>query len=1001
MAFNPFHGFRKHAKGIFAVLTIICMLTFVMSGSTGFRGGDALDWVVRRFGGTGSQGEVITTLYGDKVYERQIERAAYDRSIANDFMLGVIQVGIRSTMQAAVKELKKPPLRGDAAAGLLGHYRRSLRDFYFDDVAMQFQGRDPAKDDNLRAIFAVDPTAKPAFEAARKNPFALLMPETRQARRQELISLRAQLLEQHHDSQARVLAGLLLRLSAVDPFGRFQFRSFFGASTRRQDMLEQRVWLHQADKLGINFTEADLRAEVNRISPTEDVLSGDSGHDQTALAMFFPESGKRRPVDLTTLYKALDTEYRVSLAQAIIVGEEPGFRGALKNALEIRPALDVPAAIVPAEYLQFYRDQRATLTVDLLPVPAAAFLPEVDKLQSAGKLNPPTERELQALWTAYRSEEPKPWSSTPGFKEPQRIRLEWIAKDNIAAATFSKLAQAYPSLGFLSGFQDPREQFYLGVAEKFIRAQINPKDLETLTGVQGIAAPIPSPLIPLAPGTYLGVQGLINDAYETLKSARGDFGQPKLAFPVPSLFRGDPTLAYYTALNLPSALASTLGQAAPLGPFSPLRFDVLVTGQVAEAVRAPKYQAEPLKAELRKRGRLVGSLVASSVATPFGGVPLWMFADHQDKIETLKDGRWTTTLPPLDPSVSMNGLRFQVLDQAAATLAKDLQRSDLERLEKDLKAAKSDPDDARKVIDTALKRHPWLAAYHGQSDRAIDRATLATSRSHRILLASSGEVPATLQERLNAASRLFTETKLYDPQSTFNLLSWKTEVEPAKSSATFAEAREHVFQVWKLLEARKLARRKAEEIRARVAGKSPKEARAIFQTLLEEHAGWGNLVHLDKVARLVPVGEEEGSKTPAVLPTSKATQYVPYKVPEGELPYPPADFLNELMKLKQTEAALVPDRPLKDFYVAYVAKRSATPSEDDILVKVVGKNNLRDMKNDNIWKMLEEEKKKAFRKEVLAALRKEAAAAGKLDARGRFELRPGIKPDSEPATNDQ
>ena len=31
MAFNPFHAFRKHQKVVFAGLTIICMLTFVLA----------------------------------------------------------------------------------------------------------------------------------------------------------------------------------------------------------------------------------------------------------------------------------------------------------------------------------------------------------------------------------------------------------------------------------------------------------------------------------------------------------------------------------------------------------------------------------------------------------------------------------------------------------------------------------------------------------------------------------------------------------------------------------------------------------------------------------------------------------------------------------------------------------------------------------------------------------------------------------------------------------
>ena len=38
MAFNPFAKFRKHQKVIFAGLTILCMLTFVLTGVSGHIG---------------------------------------------------------------------------------------------------------------------------------------------------------------------------------------------------------------------------------------------------------------------------------------------------------------------------------------------------------------------------------------------------------------------------------------------------------------------------------------------------------------------------------------------------------------------------------------------------------------------------------------------------------------------------------------------------------------------------------------------------------------------------------------------------------------------------------------------------------------------------------------------------------------------------------------------------------------------------------------------------
>ena len=50
MAFNPFHGFRKHQKVVFAMLTILCMLTFVLCSGMG---GDLGERIMYLFGGRG------------------------------------------------------------------------------------------------------------------------------------------------------------------------------------------------------------------------------------------------------------------------------------------------------------------------------------------------------------------------------------------------------------------------------------------------------------------------------------------------------------------------------------------------------------------------------------------------------------------------------------------------------------------------------------------------------------------------------------------------------------------------------------------------------------------------------------------------------------------------------------------------------------------------------------------------------------------------------------
>ena len=68
MAFNPFHAFRKYRKQSFAILTIICMFTFVLSSGIGNKG-DFFDQMADFFGaGRGrAHGSELAHLNGKKI----------------------------------------------------------------------------------------------------------------------------------------------------------------------------------------------------------------------------------------------------------------------------------------------------------------------------------------------------------------------------------------------------------------------------------------------------------------------------------------------------------------------------------------------------------------------------------------------------------------------------------------------------------------------------------------------------------------------------------------------------------------------------------------------------------------------------------------------------------------------------------------------------------------------------------------------------------------------
>lgn len=979
MAFNPFRGFRKQQKVIFAILTIICMLTFVLAGN--FRGGDALDWIVGLFGG-GKKGEVVATLYGNKVYLNELDQQRSQRRLANTFMVAALQLGSQATLNELRQEvLKRPP---QEASRLDQRYYNEIRLAFLDGVLNPFRGgRDLEKNPVLKQLYPKVPNIRFFAQDDQRQLKRGRSPETQL---RDLIDLRGQLLDKKMERQAQLIAGIIImsqrarEISQLVPgmdFGFDGFASFgvtfFTPASGRQDLLDQRVWWHEADKLGIKLTDADVRAEVNRVSPVKDLLTGDSGRDLKEWGQFLQKNFKG--ADLPMLYKALANELRASIAEGIILGAEPGFRGQLRGAFE------GPASVSPAEYVHFYDEQRTTLKVDLLAVPAEAFLAEVDRRLKDGKLTPPTEKQLQALFDTSKNVELVPGSSAPGFKEPHRVGLEWIALESPTPTSFQKVAWAFPGTGYLRAATDPREEYYFKRAEAILNPELKPKDAALFLGGAGLPLPMPTlaapgPLGPLAlAGAWptLAPSFLRGRAYESLQTN----------FPVP-LLAVDPALSYYTALNLPTVITSTAGVGASFGGSWLQGLDPVITSQMAAVVRGQKYQAEALKEERSKRARLVAQLTLASIAPALTRATTWSTAAE---VKTyFGDFRSLVSPPLLSAYVNQKALRFQVDDEAASELAKLLRAKDVADLTKALKDAKQDPKVVAKVVAAALKRQPWLAHYVGRTDQPVDRNTIATSARYRLLLAGAG---SSLTERLRAAEWPFASQPqplaLYTPTEQSGLLVWKTRDEPARQPATLAEVRTKVERAWRLQEARKLAVRAAEDIRDRVAGKKPEEALKILRGVLADHPSWGGLVRLDKVARQVPVQDEDA---PGAVVQVKPTDYVAYKVPEEDVPHPPADLIDKLLGLKEHKAGVIADRPLDHYYVAYIEKRSAPPSPQEVLARTFPGSVSHAIEPNKLWKLAVRDKQKQFYEAVMKELRRQA---GTLNAEGRFALNPSLK----------
>src|SRR5262245_65611879 len=110
MAFNPFHSFRKYRKQSFAILTIICMLTFVLSSGIG-GGGDFFDQVSGLFGGgkraRGGGSDEVARLDGRKITAVDLQHLRRQRELANDFMANAVALSLQTVAENLERDVAK------------------------------------------------------------------------------------------------------------------------------------------------------------------------------------------------------------------------------------------------------------------------------------------------------------------------------------------------------------------------------------------------------------------------------------------------------------------------------------------------------------------------------------------------------------------------------------------------------------------------------------------------------------------------------------------------------------------------------------------------------------------------------------------------------------------------------------------------------------------------------------------------------------------------------
>jgi hypothetical protein len=503
MAFHPFQFFRKRQKTFLAILTIFVMFIFILS----YGKGDAFTWLMSLLGAERQKDSTpVTTLYNKTITVTDVDQLRLHRRVADRFVM-------------AAQMMAAPNLTGTEQ----------------QDVMMR-------------------------LAQVSQNPLLL---RNDALLRQRLRGIQQELNKDGKTDEARYVAWTLRNRGLQ--LWRLQHPSdlYFGGTLATEDLLDFKLWLRQADKLGIVLTDEDVRKLVNHEAGTE-VLTGDplKDGDKVSSAM----GGAFRNVSAKDLYNALRDEFRVRLAQESLLGSSQGARAALGTGLA---GDDLPAGATPEQFWEFFKDNRTSLDVGFVKVPVSQFTGQVKE--------EPTEKELKDLFERYKNNEPNPESDKPGFKVPRRIKVEWVSANADSPFFANKAAEALQVLD----------------AARPHLARRGPGDSALSAAMRLAAALMPDLAVKAEYDSYV-------------KSVRSWWDANSL---IP-----DPSNPYSTGLRRPDTVAAVIGQAVGAGTTgaTPLTAAVTLGGHID--LRLAEQRARAASIALAGSSPFLPAIIADEAA---------------------------------------------------------------------------------------------------------------------------------------------------------------------------------------------------------------------------------------------------------------------------------------------------------------------------------------------------------------------------------------------------
>ncbi|MFO0936463.1 MAG: hypothetical protein U0798_08140 [Gemmataceae bacterium] len=855
MAFNPFNVFRKNQKILFALLTIMVMFMFVLSSGMGK--GDFFQFFPEWLGQQrGAGGETVATINGKKLTTGQLSQIGLMRNRVNELMMRLSGVAANNfakmlddaTTTTADREGAQKDLREFLQirqAGYLG--MRAQQDL----MMAQIQGRTIPPMAIMNARFQENMQQMSRFDAIVRNTNA--------------------------KAEDRDLARSAIALIEIDRNRLFSPTYFATVANKTpNDRFEFELWLKKADKLGIAITPVDAEFMVYG------ELYGKVGEaDWKEAVRELQNKDQRLTTDL--IRKGIADEYRVKLAQMAVLGSVDG-----SNMISADQSVSPPY-----QMFEFYRQQCDESTYAVLSVPAENYIAKVT--------GTPTDAELRELFTKNRTREPNPVLEQPGFKEPRKLKLEWLqAKGD--------------------------EAFYKAASKDALaKAEVQAK----LSGL--MCAPIVSTsaisVVSSAALLNLKTDDLLKSVYENYKTsaefnirANWDFNfLPTRADVTDASLAKPANLAALTA----SAAGSLLAHGSPLTPA------IMLAEKARMEERNAKARAQMSAFVVPVIGSVpIGSALAVAYRIP-APLPLAVLREDSEKKirERLARQLCFNDLTKFQTEVASKG---KGIDKAGA---RDYITNFLNERKFEHGESKAFHDQYTMFNDPGLK--PLTDLYTKLAPKSqgsiffgsmffVEQDMRGQVRSATSMYAPSAYPPNSLNEQT------FVGSQMSEAPTEPAILTWRIAEEQAlePKSMDDPKVKEKVVDAWKRIKAREMAKAKADELAKQASTFGTNEAvirGKMIDIQAELKAGRTDKEALERVKYFeIPKVSYMVTSGPSLSVQNRQSVQPFQYLPNENCMYPTAEMTSELLKNRDKpvgSAIVLGDMPKDTYYVAVVANK--------------------------------------------------------------------------------